>query len=485
VFDLLTFTTVIGPSVSYGIFLDDQLDCIIEALGNPQKERMKHEDTNISHWLQGLASFCANVFKKYPIELTGLLQYITNQLKAGKSFDLLVLKEVVQKMAGIDISVEVTSSQLEALAGGELLKAEGGYFSQVRNTKKSSQRLREALVDANLSVPLCLLMAQQRDCIIFREGANRHLKLVGTLYDNCLDTLVQFGGFLSTHLTSSEYSQRVPRLNELGQEYHIPADVAFFMLRPLISSSISTKFSELEKTSKSESDKQDKKSKAVRQEGNYLLACQHVMEPVVEAAKPLHPPKVWEDMSCRLYATFWSLSLYDLYVPVSRYEEEVNKAKQAMQTSEDDLPSSKRKKEQERSMALIEKLQEERQRQEDNHRLVMARLRQEKDTWFSARVTKNRTITQILQLCVFPRCRFTASDAIFCAKFIYMLHSLQAPNFSTLLFFDRVFSDISYTVAFCTENEVRRYGKSPVRTPFVLTGLRHGPSISTVIDHSI
>jgi len=34
--------------------------------------------------LVGLASFCANVFKKYPIELTGLLQYITNQLKAGK-----------------------------------------------------------------------------------------------------------------------------------------------------------------------------------------------------------------------------------------------------------------------------------------------------------------------------------------------------------------------------------------------------------------
>ena len=61
---------------------------------------------------------------------------------------------------------------------------QGGYFSQVRNTKKSSQRLREALVDANLSVPLCLLMAQQRDCIIFREGGNRHLKLVGTLYDN-------------------------------------------------------------------------------------------------------------------------------------------------------------------------------------------------------------------------------------------------------------------------------------------------------------
>lgn len=40
------------------------------------------------------------------------------------SFDLLVLKEVIQKMSGIDITEEVTSSQLEALAGGELLQAE-------------------------------------------------------------------------------------------------------------------------------------------------------------------------------------------------------------------------------------------------------------------------------------------------------------------------------------------------------------------------
>ena len=42
------------------------------------------------------------------------------------SFDLLVLKEVVQKMAGIDISEEMTTAQLEAMAGGELLKAEVG-----------------------------------------------------------------------------------------------------------------------------------------------------------------------------------------------------------------------------------------------------------------------------------------------------------------------------------------------------------------------
>jgi hypothetical protein len=52
--------------------------------------------------------------------------------------------------------------------------------------------------------------------------------------------------------------------------------------------------------------------------------------------------------------------------------------------------------------------------------------------------TKNETITQFLQLCVFPRSCFTASDAIYCAEFIHILHSLKTPNFSTLICYDRV-----------------------------------------------
>ena len=75
-------------------------------------------------YFSGLAVFCGTVFKKYSIELTGLLQYVTNQLKAGKSSDLLVLREVVQKMSGIEISEEVTMDQIEALSGGEMLRAE-------------------------------------------------------------------------------------------------------------------------------------------------------------------------------------------------------------------------------------------------------------------------------------------------------------------------------------------------------------------------
>ena len=66
----------------------------------------------------------------------GLLQYVANKLKTGSSLDLLLLKEVVQKMSGIEANEEVTDDQLAALAGGELLRTEGGYFGQIRNVKK-------------------------------------------------------------------------------------------------------------------------------------------------------------------------------------------------------------------------------------------------------------------------------------------------------------------------------------------------------------
>ena len=56
---------------------------------------------------------------------------------------------------------------------------------------------------------------------------------------------------------------------------------------------------------------------------------------MVEAARQLHTPKVWEDMSPKLYTTFWVLSLYDLYVPTGRYEDEVRKAREAIKDIDD------------------------------------------------------------------------------------------------------------------------------------------------------
>ncbi len=58
----------------------------------------------------------------------------------------------------------------------------------------------------------------------------------------------------------------------------------------------------------------------------------------MEVVKQLHPAKVWDDISPRLYTAFWVLSMYDLHTPTGRYDEEIGRAKQAisdLETSSD------------------------------------------------------------------------------------------------------------------------------------------------------
>jgi len=60
---------------------------------------------------------------------------------------------------------------------------------------------------------------------------------------------------------------------------------------------------------------------------------------------------------------------------------------------------------------------------------------------------------------LFPRCIFSALDAQYCARMVQLIHELRVPNFSTLLCYDRVFTDISYIAASLTENEASRFGR--------------------------
>ena len=69
----------------------------------------------ISPWLQSLSSFSGSVLKKYPVDLGGVLQFIANQLKDEKSIDLLLLKEIVQKMGGTDSAENQTADQVGIL----------------------------------------------------------------------------------------------------------------------------------------------------------------------------------------------------------------------------------------------------------------------------------------------------------------------------------------------------------------------------------
>lgn len=96
----------------------------------PNRPRTKHDGSTIAPWLQNLSSFTGAICKKYTLELVPVLQYISNQLKSKQGLDLLLLKEIVQKMTGIEAAEEMTAEQLDAMAGGEQLRGEVIIFAK-------------------------------------------------------------------------------------------------------------------------------------------------------------------------------------------------------------------------------------------------------------------------------------------------------------------------------------------------------------------
>jgi len=448
----------IVDSLKYLTYLSlDVLSFSIVEILSASKERLINAGMAVSPWLNSLSNFCGAVYKKYPMELCGILQFIANQLKAEKSVDLLILQEILQKMGGTETAEGLTAEQVEALTGGEILRREAGTYLQERNIKRSSQRLKEALLNNKLAIPLLLLIAQQRSCIVYNETESPHLKLVGKLYDQCQETLAQYGSYLFQVLSLEEISERLASIGSLLSESHINSDIAFFLYRPSVTAQLTARYEELCQRSKDADDKQ-----------LYIEACDAVLPPIVEEIRPHFPAKLWEEMHPSFFLTFWSLTLADLEVPTASYKREMAKmADQVTQLqkpvkNEDAATTAKKRKEVERLTQLKDKLLEEEKAQNAHTARIFARLDREKDNWFTQRqacLPKNDTVTAFLQLCLFPRATFTTHDALFCARFVKMMHQLRTPNFSTLIFCDRMFCDITYTVASCTEQEAVRYAQ--------------------------
>lgn len=415
--------------------------CIFDSLCNDRRE--KHDANGVLPWYQSTSLFCATVFKKYNVDLSGILLYIMEQLKNNRSVDLLLLKEILQKMTGIDITDVMTDHQIDALGGGELLKAEAGYYGQQRNFKKTATRLKQALVENNLTAPLGIMLAQQKSHIIFCESQNSHLKFVGKLYDECHETLLQYGSFVSGSIMHDSYTS-FPSIHELLLEYKLEFDTAFFLSRALIHSIANDQKAELEK-----------KSNLKKGSINMTDVLFDIMETISESIQELYPSRHWDDISPQFVAIFWTLALNDISVPHSTYQKEITKQEQ------DQSGSSKQSRD-DKNNSVVDKLNLELKEQQAHVKNILENLRKFKDNWFllrSVKPAKNEMITQFLQLCIFPRCIFSITDALYCAQFIHTLHSIRTANFSTLLLYDRIFCDITFGVMSCTENEASRYGR--------------------------
>ncbi|KAJ6973964.1 THO complex subunit 2-like isoform X1 [Populus alba x Populus x berolinensis] len=344
---------------------------VIERLAQGGRDKLKDDGLNLSDWLQSLASFWGHLCKKYPsMELRGLFQYLVNQLKKGQGIELVLLQvcqgnpgcpglrvwwELVQQMANVQYTENLTEEQLDAMAGSETLRYQATSFGVTRNNKalfKSTNRLRDSLLpkdEPKLAIPLLLLIAQHRSVVVINADAP-YIKML------------------------------IPSLDDLVHLYHLDPETSNETV-------ITTTSANLEPEAREYS-------------GRVILDLGSLHKPVMwsdllETVKTMLPSKAWNSLSPDLYATFWGLTLYDLYVPRNRYESEIAKQQAALKALE------------ELSIILVQQLLKGRKRRKGFKNLSIVRL-----------------VSSINMKKIMP-------DAVYCAMFVHTLHSLGTPFFNT------------------------------------------------------
>ncbi|WJX54413.1 THO complex subunit 2 [Trifolium repens] len=455
---------------------------VIERLAFGGRDKLKDDGLNLSDWLQSLASFWGHLCKKYPsMELRGLFQYLVNQLKRGQGIELVLLQELIQQMANVQYTENLTEEQLDAMAGSETLKYQATSFGMTRNNKaliKSTSRLRDALLpkdEPKLATPLLLLLAQHRSLVLVNADAP-YIKMVSEQFDRCHGTLLQYVDFLGSAVTpGSNYALLIPSLDDLVHLYHLDPEVAFLIYRPVmrlfksqrtpdVCWPLDDKNAASDSSTNFESDPADSSGSMVLDFGSNKKK-QISWSYLLDTVKTMLPSKAWNSLSPDLYATFWGLTLYDLYVPKNRYESEIAKLHANLKSLEElsDNSSSaitKRKKEKERIQESLDRLISELHKHEENVASVSRRLSHEKDRWLSSCPDTLKINMEFLQRCIFPRCTFSMPDAVYCAMFVHKLHALGTPYFNTVNHIDvLICKTLQPMICCCTEYEVGRLGR--------------------------
>ncbi|KAJ2608622.1 THO2 plays a role in transcriptional elongation [Coemansia sp. RSA 1365] len=187
-------------------------------------------------------------------------------------------------------------------------------------------------------------------------------------------------------------------------------------------------------------------------------------------AHTLPPVAVEVGLSPEFVAVFWTLSLYDIEVPTERYAKDI--AIQTQLIKRIDALSKQvvagRSKAaalaqvRARAVVAVECLEKEMQTQKEHVLRIRRWLIMQKDYWFCMAHEQRKLVTQaLLQHCVLPRAVLSASDANFCAKFLWMMHFPLATNkFSLMIVYDNIFGEsLATLLAAFTENEARNYAK--------------------------
>ncbi|KAL2854631.1 transcription factor/nuclear export subunit protein 2-domain-containing protein [Aspergillus pseudodeflectus] len=492
---------------------------LINSLGQKGRSRVQEGGLLTSRWLNALATFAGRTFKRYSVmDPSPVLQYVAEQLRQNNSTDLVILEQMISSMAGIITDTNFNDSQIQAMAGGEVLQSQTilQLLDKRHESKTTSKRLMKSLTVSKLAGQLLIAIAQERLTCIFKEAeTSSELKLLGNIFDEIHRVLAQYLDLLRSNLSVEDFDSFVPDLASLIKDFGIQPEIAFWIRRP----SVARKISDLDKESpdtagaikakeaedvpalKAEVEKieeadageaaqtetsgdgqmdvdnekpsNESESSQDQKASTGLDSAEHpasnpVMQDLEDQVKAALPAETWGIVGLPFYVTFWQLSVYDVHIPQKSYEEEIERLKKrviAIGNDRSDISvagTQRKEREKKQITQLQDRVLEENKTHLVTYGQTRSKLQKEKDRWFVGMRGKHDSLhIALLEQCFLPRLLLSPVDAFYSFKMLKFLHTAGAPNFRTVGLLDQLFREQRLTalIFLSTSREADNLGR--------------------------
>ena len=494
---------------------------LMSALGGKNRNRNNAEFALLpSKWLLALSRFSGRVFRRYSImNPSPILQYVSHQLLAGSSTDLVILKELIAHMAGVVTDTDFNDAQRTAMTGGELLRKQTLInLGDLRfESTKTAKRLMKALTESNLAGQLLISIAQHRQSAIYSiPDEDAHIKMLATMIDDTHSTLTQYLDLLRSNLPVDAFNRCVPSIPEMLADFGLDPPLAFMIGRASIAYQLSKLLKPLVNgASRGASGSSPPVAENVDKEGDVGMEdpsdvrtdvqqntanttstierggitsdytvqvqaadvvtsptqslVQDILEPIISTVETHMPEGYWTTMSPEFYVTFWTSTLSDIAMPSKSYDTEISRLLKEhtdlMRDRTDMTKAGVQRKEETKKVLEATRTQISAECLEHmaEYQAKKARLLKRKAFWFEhfKDVKADQLSDSMLEKCLLPRLLLSPSDADFCYKIIRFLHDNGTPNFRTLSMLGRIFKPnrLRSVIFTCTIREAENLGR--------------------------
>eukprot|EP00178_Gracilaria_changii_P000441 TRINITY_DN1052_c0_g1_i1.p1 TRINITY_DN1052_c0_g1~~TRINITY_DN1052_c0_g1_i1.p1 ORF type:complete len:1760 (-),score=301.38 TRINITY_DN1052_c0_g1_i1:411-5690(-) len=485
--------------------IDMLLYLLLDRMANSEKNRLKEDGVNTAQWYATLSLFLGIGLRKLPVtsqQIDAVLGFLFTKLVIYEEALLMTaLSDIIRCVSDIEMDINITTRQAKAKGGARYLQdvvsgVWGGLqpdpqlvgktidFKTERERRISTLALQKAFERSGLHGPIAMVLGQFIKSTIYQEDVrSMPVKLGANIVDMARTTLTQLCKFLDfspvgvrepvldrKKLRQPLYSIGMTRMIT---ELNIPTSAAVEMM------GLGLSFLVDEDSGKNAGEDKSKSKAKPAGLGNKDKSSERVDDMDVEATVDRNEPDAFEfatvisertkgALSPHLIRSFWTLRLNELSVPVDLYETEAKRLKAIKVTWEKQVDIFRRHvhvdmdrlnkadMELRRIREYTEQLQEEREvllRRKSRVRDLLSTNKSKFSTTLSLNDGARATVIAFIQECVLPKCKISAPDAIFCARFVEALLELDVPAMVYTEYFEIFLQIVPLILRGCSENE--------------------------------